>query len=224
MRPSTLALPLLLIGLLVGEATLASYLPLSKNSGDIAAPPSFLAAKLSSLGEDAFFFRSHTLALQHAGNLDGEIVPYYQMDYPHLKDWLTLLDRFDGEAEITPMIAARLYGNSQNGADTKYVIDYLEARALAHPLSDWRWLGQAVYLARFRLKDQARAQTLAHELGSMPISLPSWARDLEIFVMVDRGDKQGAKRLLAALTSDSDSANERQWAAYYRTHVLDAAP
>jgi hypothetical protein len=217
-------LPLLLIGLLLAQGAFASLLPSAPDSGDIAAPPSLLVAKLSSLGEDAFFFRSHSLALQHAGNLNGTIVPYCDMNYRQLAAWLSLLERFDGEAQITPVMAGRLFGNNQNGADTKYVIDYLEARALAHPVTNWRWLGQAVYLARYRLKDQARAQILAHELATLPIALPSWARDLEVFVMVDRGDKQGASQLLAALTSETDSPNELRWTAYYRAKVLAATP
>jgi hypothetical protein len=217
-------LPLALLALFTLQGWLASTLPVMPLGGDIGQPPGLLAAKVESLGEDAFFFRSCSLMLQHAGNLNGTIVPYYQLNYTHLQAWLGLLERFDSKAQITPTMASFLFGASQNGADTKYVIDYLEARALAHPADNWRWLGEAVYLARYRLKDQNRAQQLAHELAALPVALPAWAHDLELFVMVDRGDKEGAGKLLAALTDTAPDENERRWTQYYYDHILAAAP
>ena len=215
-----LLLPILLIILLAGQVQLAAGLPAVAAATDFTPPPNMLAAHAVSLGDDEFFFRSRSLLLQHTGNLDGTVTPYNQLNYVNLQAWLGFLDCFNPAAQITPTMAMRLFGNTQNGSDTRYVIDYLEQRALARPGDNWRWLGEAVYLARFRLQDLDRAQGLAQELASLPLDLPGWTRDLEIFVLNQRGDKIEARQKLALLSATLTSPYEQRWASYYQGRIL----
>lgn len=212
-------IPLLLLGLLaaqIGFARSVRHIPVEVLLVPEPPGPAGLAAQ--AFGDDEFLFRARALQLQHAGNLDGRILPLAALDYAKLAAWFALFDRLDPVAEVVPTAAAFLYSGTQRPADTHYLIDYLERHALHDPARKWRWLAQAVQMARYRLGDIERARALARELRLLPYSgIPYWARELEVFILTDLGEKAASRAILEAVLATDPNLpdNERRWIEYY---------
>lgn len=204
---------LVLLALGVGlNAAIGLSLDASPRAGP-ALPPvlSGSALRLAALGDTQFAFRNRAFALQHAGNLGGQIVPYGQMDYHRLEAWLRRLDQLDSRSLLAPMMAAYLYSGSQNVADIAILVDYLSARAARDPAREWRWQVHAFYLARYRLEDNERALALANELSTWSApTIPGWTRQLRIVVLRDLGRKDAARALARSLLETDLSLSEAE--------------
>ncbi|MEQ8966047.1 MAG: hypothetical protein RID91_09500 [Azospirillaceae bacterium] len=217
--------PLLLLALLAAQAGLAQALrPVEPPRGDLAPPPDPRAMAALSLGDPQFAFRAASLRLQHAGSLDGRTVAWSALDHRLMAEWFRALDRLDPRPDIVPAMAALLYAPAADRTGAAAIVDYLEDHALRDPAGKWRWLAQAVHVARYRMEDPRRALDLARTLRGLPVAdLPYWARQLEVFVLADLGDRAAARALLLALLeSDPDLPDhERRWIRWYIARNLD---
>jgi len=226
-RPGRMLLPAVLVGLLALQASLALALrPVDPPRRALGAPPEPAAMDALALGDRQFLFRALTLRLQHAGSLDGRVVAYARMDYPVLGRWFRALDRLDARSDLVPAMAAFLYGRPTDPADAAVVVDYLADHALRDPPDKWRWLAQAVHIARYRQEDPYRALALARTLRTLPdTDLPYWARQLEVFVLADLGERAAARAILTAiLMSDPElPEHERRWIRWYVARHLDGS-
>ena len=83
------------------------------------------------------------------------------------------------------------------------MIDYLEMVGKRPGGDDWRWLLQAIVLARFRAGDNDRALVLAHELAAQwQPGRPLWMKEMPAFVMTAAGDRKAAYALMLAVLRD----------------------
>ena len=188
-------------------------------------PPTAVSAALESLGDPEFLFRVNALRVQHAGNLDGRLIPLKDLDYEKLGAWFVTLDRLDPVADVVPTMAAYLFSGTQRPEDTRYLVDYLEQHGKRDPAGKWRWLAQAVYIARYKLKDLGRAREIAKFLAEAPNpEIMDWARSLHIFVLLDLGEKEAARAILEQMLTDPRlPESERRWTEYYLERHLSNA-
>ncbi len=172
------------------------------------APPRQVANVLG-LGDDQFFFRQGVLHITHAGATGGETIYLRDFDYDALVSWLILLDELDPRSGAAPFLAAYWYGRTPVVADAALMVDYLEARALADPETGWRWLVEAVYLARYRLNDVDRALALAELAADGKIeNAPFYVQHLPAFIQLDLGERDAALVLLRALLEENPDLPE----------------
>jgi hypothetical protein len=113
-----------------------------------------------------------------------------------------------------PLLAAtRVYGEVADPVRQRRMIAFVRRAYAADPARRWPWLAHAVYLARHRLDDLGLALALARELAAAPpdAPLPSWAREMHIFVLADMGELESAKVLLGGLldSGEIDDPHER---------------
>ncbi|HAU29197.1 MAG TPA: hypothetical protein DCW68_03695 [Rhodospirillaceae bacterium] len=227
MRSSgNVVLGFLLVALTVAQGGLGYLLrKVPPHYHTLSAPPGHQAFVAQTLGDPQFGFRMAGLRLQHEGNLDGRILPYKSMDYKRLADWFSLLDRMDATSSVTPTMAAFLFVSSQTPEDTRYLVDYLERHAMRDPQHKWRWLAQAVHIAWYRLGDRDRSLGLAKELADLPVSdLPYWARQMQVFILMDLGEKPSARAILEKIaeTDHNLPENERLWMQrFIQRHLSD---
>jgi hypothetical protein len=190
-------------------------------------PPTAVSAAVQSLGDPEFLFRVNALRVQHAGNLDGRLIPFKDLDYGKLGAWFETLDRLDPAADVVPTMAAYLFSGTQRPEDTRHLVDYLEQHGKRDVGKKWRWLAQAVYIARYKLKDLGRAREVAKILAEAPDpEIMDWARSLQIFVLLDLGEKEAARAILQQMLLDPRlPESERRWTKYYlERHLSDAGP
>ena len=84
------------------------------------------------------------------------------------------------------------------------IVEYLDVIGQRQHGEKWRWLAQAVFLARFRLNDMDRALDLANKLAQAKDgNIPVWARNMPVFILNAKGEKQGAYALMLEILKTS---------------------
>lgn len=165
---------------------------------NVPPAPSIEAAGFSGLGDKEIAYRMAGYMLQNTGNVGGDYQALKNYDYDALGKWFFVGQSLDDRANYIPYLASFYYGSIQDEAVDKLdpVIDYLAAEGQsAHP-QKWRWLAQAVYLARFRQQDLPKALKLANTLASLKTDTPPWARQMPAFVNMAMGNKQASYEIM----------------------------
>lgn len=189
--------------------------------------PSRTGALMMTLGDIELSFRLGALALQSLGDGGGQVSAMKDYDYPKLGKWFWLLNELDPASDHVPMLAAYYFGASQEPKDVAVLVDYLGTVGQSPYGSKWRWLVQAVLMARHKMDDLDLALDLATKLSKMqPVddTLPHWARQMPAFVLAARGDKEDARRVIEdmLLTSERFHPNEVRFMQSYLVEELGA--
>lgn len=176
---------------------------------NVPPPPSAFGASAGTLGDRQMAYRVGALMLQNFGDMGGRTTSLKDYNFEQLGQWFMLEDALDPRAVHVPYIAAFYYGGSQDGKKLRPLIDYLAyigQREDVHErqgYQNWRWMGQAVYLARFRLGDLNLALKLANELAaSYKPGMPGWTKQMPVFVTEAQGDKKAAYALMVSILKD----------------------
>ncbi|MCB1556578.1 MAG: hypothetical protein KDJ15_04605 [Alphaproteobacteria bacterium] len=179
------------------------------------------------LGDTQLAYRSAGIMLQNLGDSGGRAVALKDYDYDRLGRWFSQGDRWDPRSDFMPFLAAYYYGSVPDPKKLDPVITYL-AQAGARPSGEkWRWLAQAVFLARYRQEDLAKAYDLATRLASLPVEMPSWARQMPAFVSLAQGNKEAAYDIMIGiLKTEAEKLPPQEvnfMVDYICTRILDAA-
>jgi hypothetical protein len=88
-----------------------------------------------------------------------------------------------------------------DSAKQRAMLDFVHRQFLEDPERRWRWLAHAALVARHRLNDRQLALTYARSIAEEADapSVPSWARQMHIFLLADLGEHEAAKILLGGL-------------------------
>lgn len=165
--------------------------------------PSKETAGMMALGDEQLAYRMIGMMLQNLGDIGGKSTPLYEYNYDRLGQWFYLQDHLDKRSNYIPLLAAYYFGSTQNPDQLDPVIDYL-AMVGQRPFDQkWRWLGQAVYLSRFRQEDFEKATGLAHLLASLWVpGMPGWVRQMPAFVALQKGDKEASYEIMMTILKD----------------------
>ena len=168
---------------------------------NVPPPPGEIGVTASFLGDKAFAYRVWGMALQNFGNTGGDYRPLKNYNYTHLGQWFDLLDRLDPHSDYVPLLAAYYFGGTQNPKEQlPPVIEYLEKVGSYPEGEKWRWLAQAMYLARHKMEDMPEALRLAKELAAMyRPGMPAWTAQTQALIATEMGDKQAAYMLLRTM-------------------------
>ena len=80
-----------------------------------------------------------------------------------------------------------------------HVIDYLAEQGQLNYPQKWRWLAQAVYLAKYKQQDLPKALHIANLVTDLKTDVAPWARQLPAFVQLNMGAKQAAYEIMARI-------------------------
>jgi hypothetical protein len=170
-------------------------------TSDLPPAPSATALRLASLGEDAAFARIAMLWLQAFDSRGDNAVRYQQLDYARLIAWLDAILAIDPRNGYPLFAAARVYAENDNARKARLMFDFIEAQFLRDPNRRWAALAQAALLAKHRLHDLPLARRYAAEIQRLTTdpTIPSWARQMEIFILEDMNELEAAKVMLGGL-------------------------
>ena len=168
---------------------------------DLPVPPHAAVLRLGALGEEAALSRSLMLWLQAVDYQSGISIPFARLDYGRLRAWLERILALDPRSHYPLLAAARVYTQVPDPERQRRMIDFVRTKFLEAPEQRWQWMAHVAYVARHRLKDLDLALQLARELrvNTPGSQVPSWARQLELFVLEDMGDLESARVLLGGL-------------------------
>ncbi|MGE0485218.1 MAG: hypothetical protein AB7Q81_13840 [Gammaproteobacteria bacterium] len=198
--------------------------PAAVSVADLPAAPSAAALETLSLGEPRLGARVLMLWLQAFDYQPGVSVRFADLDYDRLETWLARLLELDPTFQYPLLAAARVYGDVGDPARQRRMIDFVARAFAADPARRWPWLAHAVYLAKHRLGDPSLALALARQLAAAPatVAMPSWARQMQIFVLEDMGELEAARVLLGGLLDSGEIADSHErWFLSRRLHELE---
>lgn len=172
------------------------------------------------LGDSEFAYRFIGVMLQNLGDTGGRWTMLKDYDYAELTKWLYLADALDPRSDFMPFLASYYFASVEPAEHMRPMISYLREVGQSAEGEKWRWLAQAVYLARFRLNDMNLAQTLAFELAAnQNPKIPGWARQMPGFILTARGEKEAAYDIMTATLKTEADKLAPQEVNYMRSYI-----
>lgn len=180
--------------------------PVAASAEDLPHPLSHRAYVMSSLGEPVMMSKLLNLWLQAFDNQPGISIPFRQLDYARITEWLDTSLALDPDGRYPMLVAARVYGGVSDPGRQRQMMEYIFHKYQQHPAQHWRWLAHAVIIAKHELKDFELALKYASALAQAPreAGVPYWARDMKIIVLEDMGELEAARILVGALYESGD--------------------
>jgi len=187
---------------------------MQETNANLPPAPKPQALRLAALGEDAAMARLAMLYLQSFDLRAGSATPYQRLDYRRLVAWLDAILETDPRSGYPLFSAARVYAETPNAEKARMALEFVYRKFLESPNTRWPWLAHAALLAKHRLKDLALARRYAAAIDRYTTDpgVPSWAKQMEIFIVEDMNELEAAKIMLGGLLASgriSDPAEAR---------------
>jgi len=164
---------------------------------NVPPAPSLISASTAFLGDKEMAYRSLALTLQSFGNNTGQVQALKDYNYKNLGTWFDLGDALNSKSNYVPFLAGYYFGASQDPSKLMPVINYLRRIGVYPDEDKWRYLGQAVFLARHKMKDKELALQLADELAkTYKPGMPAWPLQMRAIIASDMGEKEMAYNLM----------------------------
>lgn len=194
--------------------------------GNVPPAPELKYAASYGVGDSSFSYRLNGLMVQNLGDTGGRVTALKDYDYDSLAQWFFVQDSLDPHSSYMPYLAAYYFSAVQNPEKFRPIIDYLKEVGQRPEGEKWRWLAQAVFMARFKMNDMDLALELAEVLAqSEAEDVPAWARQMPVFVLNAKGNKMGAYALMLQILktgADKMHPNEiSEMKKYICTRILD---
>lgn len=164
--------------------------------------------QIVSFGDPIPLSRALMLWLQCFDN-GAVTVPFRSLDYDRVTGWLDIALSLDNKSQYPMLSATRLYAEVSDAPRQRRMLDFVLQKFREDPAHRWRWLAQAVVIAKHRLNDLPLALKFAQELAdnTSNTTAPSWAQQMHIFIREDMGEVESARILLGGLL-DSGSITD----------------
>jgi hypothetical protein len=191
-----LALALLLqVGIAAVQRTPAA------RAQDLPALPGPDILRALSLGEPIPLAQLLTLYLQAFDNQPGISIPFMQLNYARVEQWLARALELDPAGQYPLLLAAQVYAQVPDTERQRTMLDFVYRQFLQDPSGRWPWLAHAAIMAKHRLNDLPLALRYARALRehATGAQVPGWASQMEIFMREDMGEYDAAKVLLGGL-------------------------
>ena len=168
---------------------------------DLPVPPTPTVVRLASLDSPIFAAQLLMLWLQSFDVQPGISLSFRELDYARIQGWLKLILNLHPHGQYPLLSAARVYAEVDDPPRQRAMLAFVADQFEDDPARRWQWLAHAVYVAKHRLKDRELALQLAERLAAhrQNLAIPSWATQMNIFVLEDMGEIESAKVLLGGL-------------------------
>jgi hypothetical protein len=170
-------------------------------ASDLPPAPTAAALRLASFGESAAFSRVAMVWLQAFDSRGDNAIPYQRLDYARLIAWLRAILAIDPRSDYPLFLAARVYADNPDPEKARRMLDFIFEEFAVNPNARWAALANAALLAKHRLNDLplARRYAAAIQRKTTDATIPSWAKQMEIFILEDMNELEAAKIMLGGL-------------------------
>lgn len=171
------------------------------------------------LNDQQLAYRAQSLMVQNLGDHGGRTEALDNYNYEHLYAWFSVLSELDPVSNFMPVLAGYYFGASKKPENLRAVILFLKQAGSSPDGEKWRWLAQAVFLARYDLEDLDLALELANQLADMyRDDMPAWSKQMPVLIMAQMGRKDAALILMVEILRDHGDKmhpNEVNFMRYY---------
>lgn len=188
--------------------------------------PAQESAPFTGLGDRQFAYRSFGLVIQNMGDFGGRVTPLKDYNIERLGQWFRFMHVLDPQSNYIPFLAAYYFAAADNIDNYAPLSDYLADIGSASEDQKWRWLAQAVFIARYKEKNMEKALRFANDLAALDNEdMPAWTKQMPAFVSVAMGDKEAALGILVGIlgsnTGDMHPAEVYNTKLYICEQILD---
>ncbi len=164
-------------------------------------PPSQIESQLIGLGDSIATSKIFMLWLQAFDNQPGVSVPFKNLDYRRVIDWLERILALDPKGQYPLLAAGRIYGVVADDEKKRQMLEFISEQFSKDPNRRWPSMVHAIYVAKHRLKDYPLALKFAHAVAQQVTAndIPPWVKQMEIYVLEDMGEIESAKILIGGL-------------------------
>lgn len=182
--------------------------------------PTKAGALSFALGDSQLAYRTIGLMLQNLGDMGGRSTPLKDYNYVELGKWFFLEDQLDPKSTHIPALAAFYFTAVQTPEVLYPVLDYLAYIGSRSEGEQWRWLAQAVMVARYIMQDMDKALELANKLAEIDNpDMPAWPRQLRAFILEARGDKVDAMEVMVNILKTEGAKMPVQEVNFMREYI-----
>jgi len=204
---------LLLLVLVLKLVSSAGRAPWTATAEQLPEPSAMLLNMVGG-GDPLPVARVTTLWLQAFDSQPGLSLAYHQLDYQTVVAWLEQILRLDPRSQYPLLLASRIYGEVNDPDRQRLMAALVYRQYLDDPGRRWRWLAHSLTVVRHQLKDLPLALEYAQALTNADpaLPIPSWARQMEIFLREDMGEHEAAVVMLGGLLESGvvqDPAEQR---------------
>jgi len=167
-------------------------------ASDLPPAPSAAALRLVAFGETAALSRLAMVWLLAFDSRGDNAIPYQRLDYARLTGWLRAILTLDPRSGYPLFAAARVYAENADSEKARRMFDFVFEEYARDPNARWPALAHAALLAKHRLKDLALARRYASAIQrqTTDATIPSWARQMEIFILEDMNELETARIMI----------------------------
>jgi hypothetical protein len=169
---------------------------------DLPMPPSVATLRVIALGDPIPLGQAMALYLQAFDNQPGVSIPFAALDYDRVQAWLGSVLELDPVGQYPLLMASHLYAQVLPRPDKQRVMsEFIYREFFADPNRRWPSLAHVAIMAKHRLHDLPLALRYADAIRDRAhgTGVPSWARQMHIFLREDMGELETAKILLGGL-------------------------
>ena len=170
----------------------------------LEAPPSVAALRTAALGEPIATAQMLALQLQAFDNQPGISIPFLELDYARVTAWLSAILELDPAGQYPLMMAAHLYAQVPDARKQREMCAFVREQFSADPNRRWRWLAHCAVMAKHRLRDMRLALSYAEAITREARQASGWARQMQIFLLEDLGEREAATVLLGGLLAGGE--------------------
>lgn len=169
---------------------------------DLPMPPSASTLRVLALGDPIPLGQAMALYLQAFDNQPGVSIPFAALDYDRVQAWLAGVLTLDPIGQYPLLMASHLYAQVLlHPEKQREMSEFIYREFFADPNRRWPSLAHMAIMAKHRLKDLPLALRYADAIRdrAQGPGVPSWARQMHIFLREDMGELETAKILLGGL-------------------------
>lgn len=205
-------LVLLAVGLTAQLVWHAARPPPTATASDLPAPPSIDALRLSSLGDPIVTAKLLMLWLQAYDNQPGVSIPFRNLDYTRVADWLERILALDPRGQYPLLAASRVYAAVQDEEKKRFILDFVYQKFFEDPNRRWPWLAHAAIVAKHRFEDLPLALKYAKAVSENATGpeVPNWARDMPVVILEEMGELEAATVMAGYLLSSGRVTAEHE--------------
>ena len=180
---------------------------------DLTTLPSVPVLRAISLDEPIALGKMLMLYLQSFDNQPGVSIPFRELDYGRVEQWLSTILQLDPAGQYPLLSASRLYAEVPIEAKQRQMLDFIQRAFQQDPNRRWPWLAHGVLIAKHQLRDLPLAARFAKELRDRATGkeVPHWAQQMDIFIREDMNELESAKVLLGGLLQSGQITDPKEW-------------
>lgn len=163
-----------------------------------------------SLGEPIALAQMLTLYLQAFDNQPGVSIPFKDLDYGRVIDWLYAILQLDPVGQYPLLMASQIYSQVPDPARQRRMCEFVRRQFEQDPDRRWRWLAHCAIMAKHRLHDPRLALSYADAITLRARHASNWARQMRIFILEDLGEREAAAVLLGGLLASGELTEPKE--------------